>query len=69
MRVQTDAIQGTYGELVDAAEDLGEILSAAASNILDLTPSVQVWLVDQLERVELALTEHLGTIDGKTGAA
>ena len=59
MEVQTDGIRGTYEELVDAAEDLGDILSAAASDLLDLTPAVQVWLVDQLERVELALAHEL----------
>lgn len=60
MEVQTDAIQGTYEELVDAAEDLADLLSAAASNLLDLTPTTQRWLSGQLEHVEVALTRHLG---------
>jgi hypothetical protein len=59
MEIQTDAIRGTYEELLDAAEDLGGILNAAATDLLDLTPIVEVWLVDQLERTELALTSQL----------
>lgn len=55
MEVQTDAIRGSYDQLLDAAEDIGSILGAVAGNELDLTPVMQVWLVQQLERLELAL--------------
>jgi hypothetical protein len=55
MKVQADAIRGSYDELFDAAEDISQILSAVATNQLDLTPIVQPWLNEQLERIELAL--------------
>jgi hypothetical protein len=55
MRVKTAAIGGTYEELVDAAENILEILSARANDQLDLTPAVERWLVDQLEQIEVTL--------------
>jgi hypothetical protein len=55
MEVQTDAIRGTYAELVDAAEDVRNVLGAVANDELELTPVVQTWLVRQVERIELAL--------------
>lgn len=60
MEVTAGVIRGSYEELVDAAEDLGDILSAA-TNLLDLTPALQRWLVGQLEEVELALARELDT--------
>ena len=64
MEVQTVAIRGTYEELVDAAEDLGDLLSAA---VLDLTPAVRTWLGEQLELIELALVEQLDGGDAADG--
>jgi hypothetical protein len=55
MEVQTDAIRGSYDQLLDAADDIGAILGAVAANQLDLTPVMQVWLVQLLERVEETL--------------
>jgi hypothetical protein len=55
VEVQTDAIRGSYDQLLDAAEDIGAILGAAAANQLDLTPVMQVWLVQLLERVDETL--------------
>jgi hypothetical protein len=59
MQVETAAIDGTYGELVDAAEDIADILSAKANNRLDLTPALERWLVDQLEAIEVGLIRHV----------
>jgi hypothetical protein len=64
MDVQTDAVHGTYEELVDAAEDLSSILDAADEGEFDLTPVMQVWLVDLLERFEAAIAWHLDSVDG-----
>jgi hypothetical protein len=61
MYVETSPIEGTYEELVDAAEDLAGILNAKASNHLDLTPAVERWLIDQLEQVERSLATHLAS--------
>lgn len=61
MEVTTGAIRGSYEEPVDAAEDLGDILSAAATNLVDLTPVIERWLIDQLEEIELALARELDT--------
>jgi hypothetical protein len=64
VEVQTVAIRGTYNELVDAAEDLGDVLSAT---LLDLTPVVRTWLGEQLELIELALVQQLDGSDGADG--
>lgn len=68
MQVETAAIDGTYGELVDAAEDIAEILNAKASSRLDLTPAVERWLVAQLEEIELALARDVDTYGGRSAA-
>jgi hypothetical protein len=64
MEVQTVAIRGTYEELVDAAEDLGDLLS---TTLLDLTPAVRTWLGEQLELIELALVQQLDGSDAADG--
>ena len=51
-------IDGSYDELVDAAEDIEGIMRLFASNQLDLTPITQAWLADQLELVEQQLGER-----------
>lgn len=59
MEIETSAIHGSYDELLDIADDLAEILSAAAEDRLDLTPPLERWLVRQLEEIELALTRRI----------
>ena len=66
MKVQADEIRGSYDELVDAAEDISQILSAVANNQLDLTPIVQSWLNEQLERIELAFAGQVpAAVEGR----
>lgn len=68
MYIDTTAIEGTYEELVDAAEDIAGILSAKADNRLDLAPTIERWLVDQLDQLEHGLAMHLAA-RGETAAA
>jgi hypothetical protein len=49
------AIGDHYDELADVAEDIGNILTAIAGQHLDLSPTTQVWLLEQLEQVESML--------------
>jgi hypothetical protein len=66
MKVQTVEIRGSYDELVDAAEDISQILGAVANNQLDLTPIVQSWLNEQLERIELAFAGQVpAAVEGR----
>lgn len=64
MQVETTAIHGTYDELRDAAEDIAKILSAKVSNVLDLSPAAERWLIDQLDEIELLLRSQLGSDRG-----
>ena len=58
MRVESPPIDGTYEELLDVAEDIAAILGAIADSRLDLTPTAEHWLVDELALIELALARH-----------
>jgi hypothetical protein len=68
MQVETAAIGGTYEELVDAAEGIGDILSAKANNRLDLTPTLERWLIGQLEAIEVALVRNFDAEHGEVVA-
>jgi|GEM_PF-6308535 len=60
MEVQTEPLRGDVGELLDVAEDVGELLSAVADDRLELSPLCEHWLVAQLESIEHALArEHV----------
>lgn len=67
MQLELAAIDGTYPELMDAAENVVEILSAKESNQVELTPVVEGWLIALLERIELCLATDAIEADG--GAA
>jgi hypothetical protein len=64
IEVQISAIRADYEELADAAEDIGSILSSSASNQLDVTLWFEGWLIDLLERIELALVDHDAVLSG-----
>jgi hypothetical protein len=55
MEVHTERLRGSVEEVLDAAEDLGDLLSAVADHRLDLSPLCEHRLVAQLESIERAL--------------
>jgi hypothetical protein len=52
-----EVLQGEYEELVDAAEDIGNLLEVEGGGLFDLTPLVGGWLAEQLACIEEALME------------
>jgi hypothetical protein len=58
MEVRTEPLRGGVGEVLDAAEDVGELLSAVADHRLDLSPLCERWLIAQLDSIEQALARE-----------